>query len=905
MQWKKFYVGSDGFVCLVDVMGNDGAIVQAARVSYGNELRSTDPELMTADAKLIRYLMRHRHCYAPHMEVLTAQGWKRWSDCNKTEEFLVPDPVDHRLRIEKLEVKQFFYSGHMYCFKNDRMNYSVTPEHKMWFKTKSSKKYEKVTAWQQKQWGHYEPLTEYSRVGNEDLPDSDYQLIGFYLGDGCLEDKNVIFRLKKKRKMDFLESLLADLTIEYTKEQCSDGAWKYKFHKENINKIDLKLKAKDKKFDTSYIPELSDSQINGLLSGLFESDGSIKHDRDQIEFSSTSINLAKLVCTLCAYKGIDAHFVKMMIDGIYAVNCYFGKRTTLETRAQYYYKDNFSGDVYCATSSTGLLMVRGGGTSFAFVCGNSTPFEMAELKFLVRVPMDTWRQWIRHRTACLSGDTRLQFDLPNGIDRKGNQLHTITIKDVFERFQPSENKIRPDKQGNPYFKRDRVQGMLLRCIDDSTLEFKHTHIVDIWETGIKKTYNVLTESGIVVSMSEDHLIRFEDGWFRLKDKIDLNHLGFGIYPKIATLNTICQKVKPKLNEPDSSEQWKPLIDWELYYEISTQGRIRRLGCFPKKITITNNRAVVSLNRPGFQVTVQIHHQMCRTFYGEPTETEECCHEDGNSLNNLLDNLRWDTQKANIDEKIKHNANTVLNCNFEKIIAVTFCKEEMTYDLETEEHNFSANGMIVHNSVNEYSTRYSEAIDSREVASVWRAQSTGNKQGSSGVVDAWPEGYGTRKLEYGPWTVVINGSDYLTRTWDREPTPSEWLSHVESLHHKYSSDVYKERLLFGMAREQARKDLPLSTYTEAYWKIDLHNLLHFLGLRMDSHAQQEIREYANVIGNIVASLFPVTWQAFLDYRLNAVTLSGPEIACLNGVFTLEGREKDEFLVKLKRLSISVP
>ena len=71
-------------------------------------------------------------------------------------------------------------------------------------------------------------------------------------------------------------------------------------------------------------------------------------------------------------------------------------------------------------------------------------------------------------------------------------------------------------------------------------------------------------------------------------------------------------------------------------------------------------------------------------------------------------------------------------------------------------------------------------------------------------------------------------------------------------------VYEARLERGIAREQARKDLPLCTYTEAYWKIDLHNLLHFLALRMDSHAQQEIRDYATVIGEEIAARWvPIT------------------------------------------------
>ena len=100
------------------------------------------------------------------------------------------------------------------------------------------------------------------------------------------------------------------------------------------------------------------------------------------------------------------------------------------------------------------------------------------------------------------------------------------------------------------------------------------------------------------------------------------------------------------------------------------------------------------------------------------------------------------------------------------------------------------------------------------------------------------------------------------------------------------DVYEERLRFGVAREQARKDLPLSNYTELYWKIDLHNLLHFLELRMDEHAQHEIRQYANTIGyEVVSVLLPETWKAFVDYRLASLLLTRLDgdviktIACL--------------------------
>ena len=156
-------------------------------------------------------------------------------------------------------------------------------------------------------------------------------------------------------------------------------------------------------------------------------------------------------------------------------------------------------------------------------------------------------------------------------------------------------------------------------------------------------------------------------------------------------------------------------------------------------------------------------------------------------------------------------------------------------------------------VNEYSTRYSLAIDaaSRTEPGQWRLQSAANRQGSAGLVDAE---VGAR------------------------------LSAREREHQERARELYQERLDAGVAREQARKDLPLSTYTEAYWKIDLHNLLHFLSLRADHHAQEEIRAYATLIGEQVVSRWvPATWEAYLDYRAGALLLTRVEreiVACLN-------------------------
>lgn len=209
-------------------------------------------------------------------------------------------------------------------------------------------------------------------------------------------------------------------------------------------------------------------------------------------------------------------------------------------------------------------------------------------------------------------------------------------------------------------------------------------------------------------------------------------------------------------------------------------------------------------------------------------------------------------------------------------------------------------------VNEYSTRYSEAIDSCQKTDhrEWRTQSKTNKQGSDSFLSP-PEGM--------------------------------QLTVQERQLHENCRDIYNERLRRGVAREQARKDLPLSTYTEAYWKIDLKNLLHFLALRMDSHAQKEIRDYATIIGEeIVAKWLPITWSAFNDYHTmrNALTLTAREIQIINamnderdfiGESSLErllnefgwlnysertgklkrNRERQECENKFKKLGISIP
>ena len=169
------------------------------------------------------------------------------------------------------------------------------------------------------------------------------------------------------------------------------------------------------------------------------------------------------------------------------------------------------------------------------------------------------------------------------------------------------------------------------------------------------------------------------------------------------------------------------------------------------------------------------------------------------------------------------------------------------------------------SVNERSTRYSVVDDAFAKTSpdAWRRQSDTNRQGSGSPIPV---------------------------------SAGEKLSQFEKELHDNIYTVYQNRIDMGVAREQARKDLPLSTYTEAYWKIDLRNLLHFLELRLAPDAQYEIRQYANAISGIVQTLFPGVWDAFVVFCLERVDFDGMERRVLRQLLRNIGRADIESAIK---------
>jgi thymidylate synthase (FAD) len=140
--------------------------------------------------------------------------------------------------------------------------------------------------------------------------------------------------------------------------------------------------------------------------------------------------------------------------------------------------------------------------------------------------------------------------------------------------------------------------------------------------------------------------------------------------------------------------------------------------------------------------------------------------------------------------------------------------------------------------------------------------------------------------YTPTAERIMGQGKTNKQGSEGELPAEARETFLYLHEENVKKVYADyesMLESGIAKETARIDLPLSIYTKWVWQCDLHNLLHFLRLRMDSHAQWEIRQYANALAQVVQEAFPWAWAAFDEHVLKAVSLSASEVEALRCYF----------------------
>ena len=264
----------------------------------------------------------------------------------------------------------------------------------------------------------------------------------------------------------------------------------------------------------------------------------------------------------------------------------------------------------------------------------------------------------------------------------------------------------------------------------------------------------------------------------------------------------------------------------------------------------------------------------------------------------ISNLKFSTKRATVAklEKILYKSHKVLDHGFNRVIdymgddssivqaaRVSYGKgtkkltqdKSLIYYLLSHKHStpfemneikfhiklpiFVARQWIRHRTanVNEYSARYSILDEEFYIPKIGdiKPQSQQNNQGRSGEID--------KNL----------GKHYISLM--RENAKINFSSYHHLLNLDEDGEILDEKRS-GIARELARMVLPLNSYTQWYWKIDLHNLMHFLSLRFDPHAQYEIRVYADVMIEILKKWVPLTYDAFVKNRLSSLTLSADAI-----------------------------
>ncbi|RLA60507.1 MAG: FAD-dependent thymidylate synthase [Epsilonproteobacteria bacterium] len=446
-----------------------------ARISFDNldEVRSKEQ-----DIKLVEYLIKNRHCFYESMQVLTTSGWAYWKDLKSQTQLVIPNPETYNVQYETLDIKSWEVTEEeLSCFTSKQMEYIVTKEHNLWVKGKYEKEFTKQKANEVTNWGSHEHSSNYSLV-DDATKSCKFALLGFFLGDGSYSSQHkVAFHLKKQRKIDYLCECLETLGIDYSikaKEYSKTSLISFEAPSYFYNFSKTTFASKEKDFYIDKVVDLSEGEVASLLEGLIESDGHRNKAKNRIEFSTTQNSIGNLFELLSSLYGYQVHRVAHR-EGLLMFHAR-GFPQPLARKKQYLATKKYTGKVYCATSSTGLLIVRGSPTSNSFICGNSTPMEMVEVWMEMKLPIFVARQFVRHRTATINEVSARYAILPD--DWYIPELDVIGCKATSNKQGRDIKKLIECHPEDIQIMKDFRDTLNTRCLE------AHTDYIDYIEKGI-------------------------------------------------------------------------------------------------------------------------------------------------------------------------------------------------------------------------------------------------------------------------------------------------------------------------------------------------------------------------------------------------------------------------------------
>lgn len=442
---------------------------------------------------------------------------------------------------------------------------------------------------------------------------------------------------------------------------------------------------------------------------------------------------------------------------------------------------------------------------------HSTPFEAVAATFEVKAPLFVFRQWHRHRTQCLDGATKIRCVSPNG------RPVSRTIQQLFESKHginagalPAFHKNGHDTTGRaavrPAVRRDPLrtrilpncQERTLRTFDEESGEFRAGQMRDVWESGVKEIWELSTSRGFIRG-SAKHPFLTRSGWVHLGDLRAGDH--------VAAAGVVSKHNRPI---PPSLRRgigvWTTMMRHRLIHEED-----RCHIC----------QGIFSFDDLQLDHVVPVAENLELALVA--TNLKPACYECH--------------RKKTDGERPSRVGQSGLGLVWARVIAnPSRVGEGMTYDIEMigPDHNYVANGLVVHNSYNELSLRYKEHPDDdyyTPAVVVVGTQATENKQGRTTGLTAVEQ---QRELELMQYRTQCAGA-FAT---------------------------YHELLGAGWPRELARCVLPVSVYSQMFTTANLLNFMRFLTLRADGHAQYEIRVYAEAMTTLLDLVVPramVHWK----------------------------------------------
>lgn len=513
-------------------------------------------------------------------------------------------------------------------------------------------------------------------------------------------------------------------------------------------------------------------------------------------------------------------------------------------------------------------------------------FEMANLNLEINTTRGLAAQILRHKSFnfqefCMSGDTRVYFDLPNAVKKNKKQKYSLSLEHLYD------NWVKGD------YEKTRIKNMSIRIFDEEKRVFTHSHIKEVFQTGIKEVFEIILENGKKIRSTKEHKILTQDGFVSLKDAIGLHlvkntaviskntFVGCNGIPVHQDYSWMCAaKIRNIKNgkgvsgiAEEADVSYHTIRKWikkhKLTFskkEVSQYTQIWNKGKFGYKTAPRSEETIKKMRnsarkgedsnlwrggttkeRKKIQADISTHRNSLIKDYNSKCGLCDKKISGTIHLHHIIpvtENIKLAREYSNLmpthaichmkhhrlngdckiwREKSKGNTMTV---SWSKVKSVKYLGRQMTYDLEIDHksHNYVANGVIVHNS-----QRYSDANLLAEEIPLFELRRQDNKNRQNSIEDI------DQEIVY------------------------KWNSKLRE-HFAKSKAIYDGMIKDGIAKECARFVLPLATPTRLYMNGSLRSWITYIALREKNGTQKEHMTIAKECKRIFVEQFPIISEA---------------------------------------------